>query len=103
MDVAVVTEEFTVAAAAEHDVWIEFAKEFGSGFGEDTGEIGFMPSRVSPKVGKVIIADLVFAENTFLLDQQIIASYRGYQQGGGFTGNASSTRSSTKSNSSRGL
>ncbi len=40
VNVAVVFEKIEVAAAAVHDVGVEFAAEFGVCLGEDAGEVG---------------------------------------------------------------
>ena len=41
VDVAMITQELTVATAAIHDVGIELAFELGTSFGKNTGEVGF--------------------------------------------------------------
>jgi len=40
VEVAVIAEEFSVAATAEHEVGVKFATEFVFGFFDDAGEVG---------------------------------------------------------------
>ena len=40
VDVAVFPEEFTITAAAEHHIWVQFAAKLSGRFGDDAGEIG---------------------------------------------------------------
>ena len=85
VDVAVVFEEIHVAAAAEHDVRVEFATKFGPRFGEDAREIGDVIERIA-KGRQLVVGESFVAFLTFLDGVEIIATHGGDEQGGGGRG-----------------
>lgn len=84
-DVTVFAEEFAVAAAAEHDVGVEFAAEFGAGLGDDAREVGEVAEGVA-EGGEVGGSDFEGGGLAVLFDEEVIAAGGGDEEGGGAGG-----------------
>jgi len=84
VNIAVISQEFAITAAAIHDIRIEFATQFGTGLGQNTREVVAAVKCIT-KSRQITRADLVLAENTFLHGKEIITSYGGYKERSRFT------------------
>ncbi len=82
VDVAVIFEEIHVAAAAEHDVRVEFTTEFGPRFGEDARKVGDVIERIA-KGREFVVGEGFVALLAFLDGMEIIAAHGCDEQGGG--------------------
>lgn len=85
MEATIPLEEGTVAATAEHQIGIEFAPEFGPGFGEDPGEVDD-PVEFVTESGDVIPSQVSVAGFSLHHYLEIVPADRGDQQGGGWRG-----------------
>lgn len=85
VDIAVIFEEIEVAAAAVHQVRVEFAAEFGAGLGEDAWEVGDVVERIA-EGWKLVAGEFFFAFLAFLDRVEIIAAHSGDEQGRGERG-----------------
>ncbi len=82
VDIAVVFEEIEVTAAAVHQVWVEFAAEFGAGLGENAWEVGDVVERIAE--GGESVSGEGFGAFLAVLDRvEIIAADGGDEQGRG--------------------
>lgn len=81
VDVAVGGEELAVATAAVHQVGVEFAAEFGAGFGEDAWEVGDAVEFVA-EGGDVVAGEKARGGGSFGVNDEIIAADGGYEQCG---------------------
>jgi len=82
-DISVFGKEIPVAAAAEHDIGIEFATEFATGFGKDTGKVGDFPE-FFPESREIVTGDGFFTDDPALFDEEIVAACCCNQKGGGW-------------------
>lgn len=80
VDVSMVFEETAVAAAAEHQIRIEFAADFAAGLGEDAWQVGHAFQFVAEGRDVVAGEDLI-AGRTFLHGPEMIAADGGDDQG----------------------
>jgi len=84
-NIAVICEEIPIAPAAEHQVRIEFAAEFGLGLGVDAWKIRHSIEFLA-EGGDVIAGEPASAGNAFLDRVKIIPAGAGDKQGGGGAG-----------------
>lgn len=82
VDIAVVFEEIEVAAAAVHDIRVEFAAKFGAGLGDDAWEVGDIVERVA-KGREFVVGQAFVTFLAFLNGVKIIAADGGDEQGRG--------------------